>query len=277
MEGSEDQGGSDLKARGRFMSRLATAHLRALPDYILVGGMKCGTTSLFQYLQQHPGVSEVYVEEVHYFDLNYGRGLNWYRAHFPVRTKGDRGPLCGDDSPYYLFHPLVPGRVRRDVPDARLVALLRDPVDRAYSHYHHERRRGRETLSFEEAVAREGERLEGEEARMRADAGHNSWEHQRHSYIARGRYAEQLERWFDLFPREQLLVLQSERMFRDPQAVFDRVLAFLGLPDMELEGFRVFNPGGYEDMAEGTRRRLREMFEPHNEALWELLGERFDW
>ena len=161
MKGTEGDQGLDIRARGRFLSRLASGHMRSLPDFIMIGGMKCGTTSLFQYLQQHPGVSRVYVEEVHFFDLHYGRGLNWYRAHFPVKGKGE-ATICGDDSPYYIFHPLVPARVREDVPGAKLIALLRNPVDRAYSHYHHELRRGREDLSFEKALDREEERLEGE-------------------------------------------------------------------------------------------------------------------
>jgi hypothetical protein len=274
MRGPGEDRGLDIRARGRFLSRLATAHMRSLPEFIMIGGQKCGTTSLFQYLQQHPSVSKVYVEEVHYFDLNYGRGINWYRAHFPMR--GD-GAMSGDDSPYYIFHPLVPKRVARDLPDVRLIALLRNPVDRAYSHYYHELRRGRETLPFEEALEREEERLEGEVSRMQADPGYNSFDHQRYSYLARGRYAEQLERWYDLFPRDRLLVLQSEEMFRDPGPVYEQVLDFLGLPRAEPPEFGVFNVGRYPPMDGTTRRRLEDLFEPHNAVLFKLLGREFDW
>jgi hypothetical protein len=275
--GKKEGRGLDVRARGRFLTRQATASRRALPDFIMIGGMKCGTTSLFQYLQGHPGVAEVYVEEVHFFDLNYHRGLSWYRAHFPVREGGGDGPLCGDDSPYYIFHPLAAQRIRRDLPNVPLIVLLRDPVDRAYSHYHHERRRGREDLGFHEALEAEEGRLAGEEGRMVEDPSYASFEHQRHSYVSRGMYAEQLRRWFDLFPRDQFLVLQSEAMFRDPQPTFDRVLGFLGLPPMRLEDRRVHNPGSYAPMDEGVRERLSQRFRPHNEELFELIGERFDW
>jgi hypothetical protein len=277
MQGTDEGDGMDLKGRGRFLSRLATGHLRALPDFVMIGGMKCGTTSLFQYLQQHPGVSPVYVEEVHYFDLNYGRGLNWYRAHFPMRPGGGEATVSGDDSPYYIFHPMVPARVAKDLPDVKLIALLRNPVDRAYSHYNHELRRDRETLSFEQALDKEAERLEGEEERMAVDPSYVSFEHQRHSYVARGRYAEQLDRWFALFPRERILVLQSEEMFRDPGPVYNRVLDFLDLPASDVPEFGVFNPGGYKEMEGSTRRRLEETFEPLNEDLFKLLGRSFDW
>ena len=275
--GANEGSGLDIRARGKFLSRLATAPGRSLPDYVMIGGMKCGTTSLFQYLQQHPGVSKVYVEEVHYFDLNYHRGLNWYRAHFPMMDKGDGRRISGDDSPYYIYHPLVPDRIKQDLPDVRLIALLRDPVDRAYSHYHHERRRGREDLSFEEALDKEGERLAGEEEQMRKDPGYVSMHHQRHSYVSRGRYAEQLRTWFDVFPKDRFLILQSEAMFHRPQAVLDRVLAFLDLPPMRLPDYDVFNPGSYPEMRPETHQMLSEHFAPHNEELFELIGERFDW
>jgi len=275
--GTNEGGGLDIRARSRFLSRLATAPRRSLPDFVMIGGMKCGTTSLFQYLQQHPGVSKVYVEEVHFFDLNYHRGINWYRAHFPMKGKGDDRRISGDDSPYYIFHPLVPGRVKADLPDVRMIALLRNPVDRAHSHYHHETRRGREDLSFERALEKEEERLEGEVARMERDPEYASFNHQRYTYMSRGRYAEQLKRWFDIFPEDRFLVLQSEAMFKGPQTVFDRVLAFLDLPPMELPDYDIFNPGGYPAMRDETRRFLSEHFEPHNEELFKLLGEKFDW
>jgi hypothetical protein len=254
---------------------MASSGLRSLPSFVIIGGMKCGTTSLYQYLVQHPGVEQGFREEVHYFDLNYGRGLPWYRAHFP--RKGKDAPMAGDDSPYYLYHPLVPRRVATDLPDAKLIVLLRNPVDRAYSHYNHEHRRGRENLPFEQALDEEARRLEGEEERMEADGSYISFNHQRYSYMARGRYAEQLTRWFDHIPRERFLVLKSEEMFKDPRSTFDRTLEFLDLPPMTLEGFDVFNPGGYPSMDEKTHKRLEDHFQGPNEDLHRLLGRSFDW
>jgi hypothetical protein len=194
-----------------------------------------------------------------------------------MMDKGDEGRISGDDSPYYIYHPLVPGRIRQDLPDVKMIALLRNPVDRAYSHYHHEVRRGREDLSFEDALKKEEERLEGEVERMEADPGYVSVHHQRHSYMSRGRYAEQLRKWFDVFPMDRFLILQSEAMFRQPQAVFDQVLAFLDLPPMQLPDYDVFNPGSYSQMGEDTRRSLAEHFSPHNEELFNLIGKQFDW
>ena len=188
---------------------------RALPDAVILGAQKSGTSSLHNYLVQHPGVIEPLRKEVHYFDVAYERGEAWYRAHFgPL---GDPG-LNLDSSPYYLFHPAVPQRLHDLLPDAKLIVLLRDPVRRAYSHYWHERDKKRETLGFEDAIAAEPERLGDAHQQLAAGTLQRSHAHQHFSYLARGRYAEQLERWFTLFPREQFLVLRFEDLAREPLA-----------------------------------------------------------
>ena len=143
--------------------RQLTAPLRGLPSVLIIGAQKGGTTSLFSYLVQHPDVLAPLTKEIHYFDLQYDREDKWYRGHFPFARRLERGAVTIDASPYYLPHPLVPARAAQLVPEAKLVAVLRDPVDRALSHYHHEVRAGRESLSFADAIDQEAERLAGEE------------------------------------------------------------------------------------------------------------------
>jgi hypothetical protein len=264
----------------RRLTRRLTARLRLLPDFLVVGAQRAGTTSLYQYLVAHPPVGAPLRKEVHFFDLHYGRGLGWYRSHFPLRARrtaverSGRRFVCGEASPYYLYHPAAAERAARTVPDARLLAILRNPVDRAFSHYHHERERGREPLSFEEALAREPERLAGQSERVAA--GGESEAHRVFSYLARGRYAEQLEPWLARFPRDRLLVLGSEAFYADPRAAMARVFAFLGLPPHE-GSHRAYNANRYAPMDPAMRRKLLEFFAPENERLFTLLGERFDW
>ncbi|HYF40703.1 MAG TPA: sulfotransferase domain-containing protein, partial [Gemmatimonadales bacterium] len=155
--------------------RKLTGPLRGLPSVLLIGAQKAGTTSLFNYMAEHPAVLPPSNKEIHYFDLNPTRGLTWYRSHFPYNHQLRDGSVTVDASPYYLAHPGVPQRAAQLLPGARLLVLLRNPVDRAYSHYQHEVRGGREPLSFEEAIAREPERLEGEEERLRADPAYYSY------------------------------------------------------------------------------------------------------
>jgi hypothetical protein len=254
----------------------ATAPARPLPDFLVIGAQKAGTTALYAYLRRHPAITGPSWKEVSFFDRHYARGEAWYRGNFPNRLRA-RGKLVGEASPSYLFHPLGPARVRELVPEARLVALVRNPVDRALSHYNHEVALGRETLSFEEALDAEEERLRGEEERLLADPRYFSREWWSHTYKARGRYAEQLERWLAVFPPEQLLIVPSEDLLGEPEATHARVLRFLGAPPHRLESYpRVFERQ-YEPMRPETRERLAAEFEEPKRRLYELLGRDLGW
>ncbi len=253
--------------------RRLTAARRALPDFLIIGAMRSGTTALHDTLARHPRVIPAIKKEIHFFDLEFHRGIGWYRAHFPYQTRM-RGHITGEASPYYLFHPLAPGRAAQTVPQARLIALLRNPVDRAYSHYWHGIRLGYETLSFKDAIEQEAERLAGEEERLRRGP---SFPHQLHSYLARGLYAQQLERWLAHFPKESLLVLQTEALEHHPAPILHSLCRFLHIPPAPLTINRSLNRARYPEMRPQTRSRLVEFFRPHNQRLYQLLGETFDW
>lgn len=258
--------------------RTLTAPLRGLPSVLLIGAQRSGTTSLFNYLVRHPAVLPPLGKEIHYFDLHYARGVRWYRGRFPLAWRLRAGGITLDASPYYLLHPLAPERAARLLPDVKLVAVLRHPVDRAFSHYQHEVRDGRETLTFAEAIEREDQRLAGEEERLRDEPGYYSFNHHRYSYVRRGLYLEQLTRWTAQFPRERLLVLQSEALFREPGKVIGKVQDFLGLPQHRSGRYEPFYQGNYDrHIPSELRRRLVDCFEPHNRELYRWLGEEFDW
>jgi hypothetical protein len=271
----------------RWYHRRVTSRARALPDFLIIGAQKCGTSSLYNLLVEHPALLEPLRKEVHFFDRNFERGPGWYRAHFPLRSHlqevgralGVRA-LTGEGSPYYLFHPRVPGRVAGLVPGAKLIALLRDPVSRAYSHYQHVVRRWPHKPSFAEALAREERELQEEQERMLAHDDYQSRRHMRFSFLARGLYAEQLEAWYAHFPRERLLVLKAEDFFADVRGTVRQVVDFLGLPtgDWEPEKLEASNVGSYkEPLDPELRARLRVYFAPHNARLYELLGRDFGW
>jgi sulfotransferase family protein len=254
----------------------ATAAARPLPDFLIIGAQKAGTTALYAYLRRHPAITGPSWKEVSYFDRHFARGEAWYRGNFPNRVRS-RGKLVGEASPSYVFHPLGPERVKALVPDARLVALLRNPVDRALSHYHHEVALGREPLSFEDALDAEEERLRGEEDRLTAYPSYFSRAWWSHAYKARGRYAEQLERWLAVFPREQLLILPSEDLGDEPERTHARVLDFLGAAPHRLDAYPRVYERQYEAMDAETRERLGAEFEASNSRLYELLGRDLGW
>jgi hypothetical protein len=269
----------------RMRWRSATRRWRVLPDFLVLGGQRCGSTSLYDMLCGHPDVAPASHKEPHFFDNNHLRGEQFYRRLFPLqlqmrareRRQGRRA-VTGEATTYYLAHPAVPARVRALLPDVRLIAILRDPVDRAYSHYQLSVREGREPLSFEEALAAEPDRLAGEHERLIADPSYRGVAHRFFSYRSRGRYIDQLERWWAEFPREQLLVLRSEDMFEDPRIVYDQLVTFLGLdPDADRRTFRARNRVSYDAMRPETRAELRGYFAEPNRALEQRTGRAFNW
>lgn len=275
------RGGVRVAQGAAWLVRRATETSRVLPGFLVVGSQKCGTTSLFNYLAQHPAVVPPLRKEIHFFDGyggRYGRGIGWYRSTFPTRwtmsaatRAAGRPAVTGEATPSYLDHPATPERVHQALPDVRLIALLRNPVDRAYSHYQMEVSRGDETLPFAEAVEREEERLAGEVDRVLTDPSYFSRPLSHFSYLRRGRYAEHLEAWTRLFPRERLLVLRAEDLYADPAAVYRRVLDFLGIPAAGEPSFRAYNAREYPDLDPALRARLADHFRPYNQRLTEFL------
>ncbi|MVO98218.1 ATP-binding cassette domain-containing protein [Paenibacillus lutrae] len=246
------------------------------PAFLIIGTQKGGTTSLYHDLTQHPGIKSAAVKEVHFFDEQYHFGYDWYKKNFPPDLP--EGSITGEASPYYMFHPQTPGRVREWLPDVKLIALLRNPVHRAYSHYQMMVRRGLEPMSFPDALQAERSRVEEEYERMSRDPRFSSQNCSIYSYLKRGLYAEQLERWYRYFPKNQILVMNSEVLLRDAAESYRNVLAFLGMPLWEPDGFASLNEGEYkESIPKDTMQWLRSYYAEPNRRLFELIGEEYDW
>ncbi len=257
--------------------RRLTASRRRLPDFLVIGTQRGGTTSLYRHLVAHPQVESATPSKgVHYFDKEPDKSLNWYRAHFPLARDG--GPISGEGAPYYLFHPLVPARVAEALPDVRVIAMLRDPVERAYSAYKQEYARGFEDAdTFERALELEPERLDGEEKRMVKHPAYQSYNHQHHAYVGRGMYLGQLQAWRAHVPAERMLVLQTEQFSADPAAGMRDVFTFLGLEPVFQDTYRKHNARLSADMNPTTREQLAATFAEPNRRLYEYLGADFGW
>src|SRR5204863_4062605 len=226
---------ASLRSRRAKLGR-AVAKLRgngALPGFVVIGAQRCGTTSFFATLSPHPAVGAPFRKEIHFFDRDvYDRGERFYRSFFPSpeRMRGRGELLTGEATPDYLFHPLGSRRVAAMLPDARFVVLLRDPVVRAWSHWSLHATRGREPLSFEDAIDAEAERVGDARERILSDSGYPATTYLRYSYLGRSDYAPQLREWFATIPRGRFLVLVSEEFFDDPQAALRQVDTSLELP-----------------------------------------------
>jgi hypothetical protein len=262
-----------------------THRARMLPGFLIVGAQRGGTTSMYRTLDAHPAILKAVLHKgVHYFDTGYDHSLGWYQGHFPLRARAARArratgdvPLTFESSPYYMFHPLAAERISRDLPEVKLLVLVRDPVERAYSAHAHELARGYETEPFERALELEDQRLAGEAERIVSEPGYLSHSHQHHAYLTRGLYADQLERLGQFVGRDRVHVVDSGRFFTDPEPVYDGVLEFLGLRRHGYPVFERHNARPRSPMPETLRATLNEHFGAPDERLTSWLGHPPSW
>ncbi len=238
------------------------------PKFIIIGSQRCGTTSLYTYLAEHPQILTPIKKEMDFFSWHFQRGIDWYLAHFPPMPQGGEF-VTGEASPSYFDFREAPERLYSACPEAKLIVLLRNPVDRAISHFYRLKGLNWESRSLDRAISDEIERLnQNPEYIIGPEPG---------NYLARGRYIEFIKNWLALFPREQLLVLQSEDLYAGAATTVNHVLAFLELPEYQLSEYQNANPGSYQRVNQSVRHLLSDYFKPYNQELEEYLGRKFDW
>lgn len=257
-----------IKSKGQRLGlkafyRQITSSFRALPNFIVIGTMKGGTSSMYYYLQQHTQVSMAYKGEVHFFDNNFHKGVRWYRSFFPLKYKA-KIQAIGEVTPGYIFKDCVLERVKALVPEARFIILLRNPVDRAYSHFQQRERRQLSGLTFEEFITP-------------ALSGTAKSDELSSNMLRRGLYGQQIIRWFKHFDRSQFLLIESEEFFADPNTIMKQVHKFLGLKHEPVINLNPRTTGGYTtEMSRETREVLNNYYAKSNNQLAEL-GLNFSW
>jgi hypothetical protein len=247
------------------------------PDFLIIGAQKSGTSSLFHLLSQHPDLLLPKGKEVHFFDLKYEKGMTWYARFFPDRQQlGTR--LTGEATPYYFFHPCVPERVALHLPNVKLIVLLRNPVNRAYSHYAMERNRNNEPVeSFPEAIRLESARIAGEEEKLIAGTITQSWAHRTFTYAARGMYGRQFERWLKYFPIRQFHIITSDEFFENPQNELNKVYKFLNIREILPTDYTPQKQGSYPGLSQETVNDLNPLFAEDAKLLKSIIGDKFTW
>lgn len=256
-----------------FKVRFITSRFRRLPDFIIIGVQKGGTSSLFYYLKQHPEIFTPMYKEIHFFDLYFNKGLNWYRAFFPISSK----KVAGEASPYYIFHPHVAKRIKKYSPHTKFLVVLREPVSRAYSHYKMEKLKGNDSISsFEEAFDTEFERTKVELKKIHDDENYYSHAHHRFTYFQRGLYYDQISKWFQYFDAKQFIFIKSENLSERPKDELKKVYNFLNV--------RIDYPTSLEKRNQGIGSdkdimldKYYEFFREDKEKLKKLLGDDFSW
>lgn len=250
---------------------------RLRPSYLVVGTKRGGSTSFADWLEQHPEISPCLARKgTHYFDTNYQRGPAWYASRFEKAGGGQR--VTGEASPYYMFHPLAAQRIKAELPDVKLIAVLREPVDRLLSHYRYEVERGHEHETLERALDLEDSRLDGEVERLCRDPGYEGYRYRHFSYLHRGHYADQVAHLHTYFDPENVLLIQSEQMFAEPNETLAKAWRFLGLEPHRLSHLEALNATTSRPAVdEATLHRLRDHYRPWNEALYALPGVDWRW
>ena len=258
-----------------------TGPLRVLPDFIIIGSMKCGTTSLYYDICEHPCASPAAYDEIGFFDSNFHLGLNWYRSMFPTKRRiedirrKEGVAITGEDTPFYFWNPVAAKRIQKLLPNIKLITILRNPIDRAYSEYQELVSRESNPPSFETVIKNEINTRK-KDTSLITEENFEAF-NQKNSYLLKGVYIEQLKIWAGLFPKEQIFTLSTENLNSDPTAALESVFQYLNLPDYKIKNPQHQKQKKYVSMNPQTRKLLIEFFKPHNERLFKFIGKKFEW
>ena len=260
-----------------------TGPLHVLPDFMVIGIGRGGTTSCFHYLSQHPSILESAYDEIGFFDENYHLGMNWYRSMFPTKflkkkiAKKTGKCLTYDVTPSYIWKPKVARRIKKLFPEIKLIAILRNPVDRAYSQYHLGITDGWQKFSFEEIIEDDIKTFQKFKNINSITDDEHFINYIKNSHLGRGLYAHHLKIWFELFDRNQILILLSEELSTETNKAMNKIFQFLDLPKHEIPDTIKRNTGNYSKMKSDTRKKLISFYSKHNQDLFKLLNRKFDW
>lgn len=275
-----------------FGQRIIKNSIYEAPDFMVIGAAKSGTTSLYQYLAQHPNLVPSAEKELQYFGmLRREKGLRWYLSNFPC--KGIKDKIFFEATPNYLYRERSPKQIAKLFPQMKFIVILRDPVKRAFSHWnsHHDfsftenRTELKDERSFEEAIHQEQNDLDNVPLAYR--------------YLAKGTYSTQLERWYQYFPKENILLLEFEELKENVKELLGKVIKFLSIPPVYEDFIEIdkaiigqvftkdeenekeikrYNITPYkEELNKETEKLLKAYFLPYDKELVVLTGQKFYW
>ena len=236
------------------------------PDFIVIGAMKAATSAIYEYLMQHPSVVYRLPKELHFFTLNYQKGLDWYLSQFEstVENEVDGDLLIGEASPSYLTSKEAPKLIYDLFPDVKIIVSLRNPADRAISHYYHQLNRVKdETRPIELAFSQQ----------EMANIGQKPFS-KTNSYIQLGKYARQVKNWLDVFPKEQILILNYHDLEANPRSFVEKIFAFLNLEEYTIENIEKIYTNQYPSVPPQIKARLEQHFQSSDRELKELIDMR---
>ena len=258
-----------------------TGSIRVLPDFLVIGAKRCGTTSLFYHLPEHPCISKSPHDNMGFFNDNFHLGINWYKSFFPTiftrnKIKSKFGNcLTFDVTTTYMEEESTANNVYQTKPNMKIIVILRNPVDRAYSQYHLNLREKAEKRSFEDAMEENMNELNKESYERYEIKPKFSVEE--NNYLKKGLYAQQLRHWLNIFPMESMLILSTEEFESNQQVIYNKIFEFLNISQFEVKNTEKMEKGSYPQMKSETRSLLLDYFRSHNNELFKLINKKFDW
>lgn len=256
-----------------YLWRRITASWRTFPDFIIIGSQKCGTTSLYNYLLKHPNILSSSRKEVKYFDMCRDKDLMWYKSQFPLKClkKINKYNISGEATPDYFFFNDIPEIMFNILPNVKLILVLRNPVERAYSQYNYSVKRGFEDLDFFDALKEEESRI------TNIGLKRNNIHYREFSYKKRGLYYEQLLWWLKYYNKKQIFIIDFDDLKFNTNYIMKKTYKFLEIPNLSTSFSKQFNSGVYSQMSDTAREYLVNYFKNPNDKLFELLGYKFNW
>lgn len=257
-----------------------TFPFRVLPDFLVIGVGRSGTTSLYYYLDQHPSIVKSSYDEIGFFDDNFHLGLSWYRSMFTtIFTKfliklKTKYFMTYEVTPWYVRRPWTARRIKKIFPNIKLIIVLRNPIDRTYSHYHLSTQND-EKRDFKVVIKEDMKNISQWNITEKNDSYFSN--QVQNSKLARGFYYEQIIPWFELFSKEQIMIISSEDLASKTQSTLREIFSFLELPIYDIKNTEKVNVSKYSKMDQEIRNLLIDFFRPYNEKLFEYLNREFDW
>lgn len=254
--------------------------IRQLPDFIIIGAQKAGTTFLFHYLSQHPDIIAPPEKEVHFFNQRADEPITHYKHYFPLKIRRLINPrlIAGEATPDYIIYPQVAKLIKEHIPNVKLIVLLRNPIDRAFSHYKHNISKKREWHSFEDALKYEEIRTNLDYIDIYTTRKDTIKNYCNFSYKRKGIYVEQLQWIYNYFNKNQVLIVESERLFSRSDETIHGVTEFLGLRPLSFSSYPAKGVSKLDlSLNARTRDKLGKYFSDHNQSLFSLIGKSFDW
>ena len=258
-----------------------TGSIRVLPDFLVIGAKRCGTTSLFYHLPEHPCISKSPHDNMGFFNDNFHLGVNWYKSFFPTiftrnKIKSEFGNfLAFDVTTTYMEEESTANNVYQIKPNMKIIVILRNPVDRAYSQYHLNLREKAEKRSFEDAMEENMNELNKESYERYEIKPKFSVEE--NNYLKKGLYAQQLRHWLNIFPMESMLILSTDEFESNQQVIYNKIFEFLNISQFEVKNTEKMEKGSYPQMKSETRSLLLDYFRSHNNELFKLINKKFSW